>query len=123
MVHHFQCEKPELTLQVDSKEGERDGKKIFRPVCVEFLDFDFITDNDDTAKKIKETDMFKAGQIFLATDSSIADANRRRGRKPKIVTGSRGTLDETKDLRSQLDKAQAEIAELKKSKVKEPKAA
>ena len=115
MVHHFQCDKPELTLQIDAKRDEDDKKKM-RPVCVEFIDFDFITDNDDTAKKIKETPMFKAGQIYLATDSTIRDANRKLGRKPKVVTGSRGTFDEVDDLRGQLDKANAELDKLKAEK-------
>ena len=74
MVHHFQCEKPVLTLQIDAKKSENDPKKLL-PICVEFVDFDFITEKDDVAEKIKATNMFQSGQIFLA--SSFARANEK----------------------------------------------
>src|SRR3990167_2645623 len=115
MVHHFQNEKPELTIQIDSKKAEGDPKKLL-PVCVEFVDFDFITDNDDTAKKIEATNQFKSGQIFRATESTIRDANQKRGKRPKVVTGARGTFDEVDDLRAKLAKANSELNKLRSEK-------
>lgn len=115
MVHHFQCEKPVLTLQIDAKQSENDPKKLL-PICVEFVDFDFITEKDDVAEKIKATNMFQSGQIFLATDSTIRDANRKRRGRPRIVTGARATVDEVDDLRKQLAKAEAELAKVRAEK-------
>jgi hypothetical protein len=113
MVHHFQCDKPVLTLQIDAKRDVGNPKKML-PVCVEFVDFDFITDNTDTANKIKATNMFKSGQIFLATESTIRDVNRKLGRRPKVLSGSTGTVNEELTLRKDLAKAEARIAELEK---------
>ena len=114
MVHQFHCERPELTLQIDSKKAESDPKKLL-PVCVYFIDFEFITDNDDTAKKIEATNMFKSGQIFRATDSSIKDVNRKLGRRPKVISGQSGSVqdEEVKKLRAELAKVEAENARLK----------
>ena len=114
MVHQFHCEKPELTLQIDSKKSESDPKKLL-PVCVEFANFEFITDNDETAKKIEATNLFKSGLIFRATESSIKDVNRKLGRKPRVVSGQSGSVqdEEVKKLRAELAKVEAEVVRLK----------
>jgi hypothetical protein len=115
MVNQFHCEKPELTLQIDSKKAESDPKKLL-PVLVEFVDFEFITDNDETAKKIEATNLFKSGMIFRQTESSIRDVNRKLGKRPRVVSGHSGTPvqdEEVKKLRAELAKVEAENARLK----------
>lgn len=98
MIHHFETRSPELTLELSDKK------------VVKFVNHELVTDNDDTAGKIKDTTMFKNGHIFLS-GGVIRGAN-----KAQVVSGSRGT--DNNDLISQLQKKletlEAENAELKK---------
>jgi hypothetical protein len=106
-VHHFETESPQLTIQIDAKEKvNAKGVKVFKPVCVEFLNHTFLTEKDEVAKLIKETDMFKSGQIWLSVDSPIRGANR-----PKVVSGARGADQEDRLLRKQLAEAQSALRE------------
>ena len=101
MVHHFETESPVLTIQISSREiTNAKGLKVQKPVCVEFVNHIFLTEKDDLAKSIKETDMFKNGQIWLSVDSPIKGANR-----PKIVSGARGAESEDRLLRKELAEA------------------
>jgi len=101
MVYHFGSQSPELTLELLDKK------------VVKFQAKSFVTDNGDVADKIKATNMFKTGQIYLV-DSSIAGANAPT--RPKVVSGARGTDDNdlVSNLQSQLEAANAKIEELKK---------
>jgi len=106
MVHHFETKSPELTLELSDKK------------VVKFVNHELVTDNDDTAVKIKNTTMFKNGHIFLS-EGVIKGANR-----PQVVSGSRGTdnNDLISQLQAKLEKLEHENAELKKPrKVGRPK--
>lgn len=106
MVHHFHSKSPRYVIEVTPKEN------------VEFVDHEFITDNDELATKIKDTRSFKNGFISLQASSSIAGAN-----KPTVVSGSRGTdnNDVISQLQKRLEKLEAENAELRKPKRGRPK--
>ena len=94
MVHHFETEKPVLVLQIDTI---KDGAKK-KGVWVEFLDHTFITEKNDVADKIKATNMFQNGNIWLSVDSPIKGANR----KLRVVSGARGLEQEDRTIRKEL---------------------
>jgi len=100
MIHHYGTKSPELTLELSDKK------------IVKFVNHEFVTENDDTAKKIESTNKFKNGSIYHF-EGAIAGANR-----PQIVTGSRGTdnNDLVSQLQKRLEKLEADNVELRKPK-------
>lgn len=63
---------------------------------VEFLEYSFLTADDEAIKLIKETKAFKNGEIWVEDEyenmEAAAEKKKNKGTKrTKIVTGARGT--------------------------------